>query len=166
MKWSSPIVVIAVALLVWMLLGPEETPAPSASSSNIVLEGYVSSEGEVFDDPTPTYSEMGQEGTGYEYSAEDQQKALETASKFVAGWLNPNVEERHQELAGIASKELARKLESARTWNTTPQSDPTISSQNVTTITVEQQFTDGRGIVMLMAYDETWTVVDVEPKEK
>lgn len=184
-NWAMPLVIIAGAVMLWLLLD-KPNPSPPSSTTTVVPHASKISTGvtesterhepdhyeginQEETDLGSTPAHAGHEKPDYTHSAVDQQAALDLTVRFITGWLNPDPNARRAALEPIAAGNLVARLSSPdiRIWQTTTQGPPTLTNQNSTTVTTQQAFSDGRAVVMLLLYDPTietrWTVIDIQP---
>lgn len=185
-NWAMPFVIIASAVMLWLLLD-KSNPSPSNPSSAAAVATPVhhppkTSTGNQSHEPdhneginqedndfSSAPANDGQEKPDYTHSAADQQAALDVTSRFIAGWLDPDPHARRTTLEPIAAGDLVAQLSSPdiRVWQTVIQGPPTLTNQNSTTVTTQQAFSDGRAVAMLLLYDPAiesrWTVIDIQP---
>lgn len=116
-----------------------------------------------------TPSHDGGEHPDWTVPTQDRRLAVDTATQFIAAWLQPDAQLRTQALTPVAAAALADELANPRlrTWTATPTDAPTIVEMASTNAMLRQQFTDGRAVdILLIAEPGTatgWIVTDIAP---
>ena len=100
--------------------------------------------------------------------AADRQLAIDTATQFVAAWLQPDPQLRTQALAPVAAQALIDDLaHPLKTWAATALRSPNIVELASTNAMLRQEFSDGRTVdILLIAEPGTntgWLVTDIAP---
>jgi|GEM_PF-3655824 len=149
---------------------PTTTAAVASTPPNGVLEGEGRA-GEEAPSPVvpPTFDGH---DTTKETFAPDQATltaVTATADRFVTGWLATDPTERAERLTGVTAPALAEQLTvpRIRTWNTTPAGQPVVVRIQPEAAQLRQDFSDGRGIDLLLIPDplggvDGWIVSDVQ----
>lgn len=190
---KEAVIIVMVLVIVGLLFGNQrdeddnqQTTSPSPATP-AATEAGSSAATETM--PTATPSTPTREGRGEEETeeapadgagknnhtaspdAQTQADAVEVARRFIAAWLLPEPQQRRRQLEGIATPALQTKLaKPVRTWNTTPQGEPEVQRFEAMSAMIQQRFTDGRSVDLLLSMDPAlplgWSVQDVQPSTK
>lgn len=181
------IVVLLIVVGIWSGGQDKAEPEPAAASSAAATPGGYTAreypspsvqeqpsvspqEGRVSDEPEPEPTEDVSPGEDMQQGPEEgeQQAAIETAQRFIEGWLIEDPEQRQAMLDPLTAPALLDGLSgSIRVWSTRPAGAPTIKELAPTSMVLRQQFEDGRAVELLLALDVAtesgWIVQDILP---
>ncbi len=183
---KTAVIIVTLIIAAGILLGgnkkPDPTPSPttpahaaaSAASATESQPGTAAPPREGYggepDEPavaTPQYE--GGEQLDWTVPAADRQFTIDTATRFVAAWLQPDPQVRAQALAPVAAQALIDDLAhpQLKTWAATAVSPPTIIELASTNAMLRQEFSDGRTVDILLIADPGtatgWLVTDIAP---
>lgn len=145
---------------------PRNHPNASLSDPPVVSP----QEGRAEEEHEPVASEEASpaEDPQQEPTEDEQRAAIDTAQRFIQGWLIEDSARRQPELSPLAAPELVEGLSGdIRVWSAQPTGEPTIKELAPGTAILHQRFNDGREIELLLAVDVArdtgWIVQDVLP---
>ena len=182
---KTAVIIVTLIIAAGILLGgnkqPKPTPSPTTTAQvNPAPAGATESQPGTAAPPregipeephepavaTPQYE--GGEQLDWTVPAADRQLAIDTATQFVAAWLQPDPQLRTQALAPVAAQALIDDLaHPLKTWAATALRSPNIVELASTNAMLRQEFSDGRTVdILLIAEPGTntgWLVTDIAP---